>query len=390
MSTREHDEREEVEAARRDAVARLDAEIAAARPVPDFAAMLARARELAPDVVPAEAVERAASLAPVIPLGRGDRQADRDDAAALAPFTAALRAELEAKIAERRMASIPPPPLPARRRRLGPAIGLAFAAAAALVLLLVRPARLDPGAGGATAVEANADGASARQGEARRVDGAPEGQVPKVRRPRAPAPTDSPAVDAIDAEVPVPSTSSAEAPAPAGSPAAAPTVPADSRAAAPDEPAPTVPADSSAARTAGPRPRRPAAARPEARPAAAGGPSLEDEAQALWERGELAAAERKYREIVDLAGRSARAELAYGDLFALARQLRGADGQADAWREYLARFPAGRFADDARAGLCARAAEGARATCWRDYLERHPTGAHRTQAEAALAAEGSP
>jgi hypothetical protein len=71
------------------------------------------------------------------------------------------------------------------------------------------------------------------------------------------------------------------------------------------------------------------------------GPSLEDEAQALWQRGELAAAEQKLREVLRVAGGSRRAELAYGDLFALVRQMHGADGQAALWREYLGKFRAG-------------------------------------------------
>jgi DNA-directed RNA polymerase specialized sigma24 family protein len=69
-----------------------NAGLAAELPVPDFPAMLARARELAPGVVSAADVERAGSLAPVLRLAR----ARRDDAAALAPFIAALRAELAA------------------------------------------------------------------------------------------------------------------------------------------------------------------------------------------------------------------------------------------------------------------------------------------------------
>lgn len=357
MSTRDHDtEGRDLTQTSRDAAARLDAEIAAARPVPDFSAMLARARELAPAAVSEEDVARAAQLAPVIPLGAAERPAPTSDAAALAPFITALRSELDAKVAERRMSSIPPAPLPAPRRRLGLVVGLAVAVAAALLLVFVRPGELGrDGRGGGVA--ASAEGQKSTAGEARRA-APPERTVREaiVRpAPAEPVPADSPSE-------PVPADSQ---------PAAAP-VPADSR------PAP--------AREAG---RRPRPARPtEPAPAApAPGPSLEDEAQALWERGELAAAERKYREILAVAGRGGRAELAYGDLFALIRQLRGADAQVDLWREYLGRFPAGRFADDARAGLCQRADEADRAACWRDYLERHPQGTHRRQAEAALATE---
>lgn len=362
MSTRDPDLRtpEELSQATLDVAARIDAEIAAARPVPDFSAMLERARELAPDLVSEADVARAGALAPVIPLGAGERHGGRDDAAALAPFTAALRAELDAAIAERRMSAIPPPPLPTARRRLGLVVGLALAAAAALLFVLVRPTALDR-AGGDHVVEARADADPRTDGEAHR-GGAPERHVRAV----VPAP-DEPVPEAIRDLEPVPEDSTPAAPEP-------------------------VPEDTSTADTDGPGARArkdrrdPAPARPRARPTTPAGPSLEDEAQALWERGELAAAERKYREIVDLAG-GVRAELAYGDLFALVRQLRGPDGPVAVWREYLRRFPAGRFADDARAGLCLRAADDARAACWRDYLERHPRGAHRTQAEAALATE---
>ena len=357
MTTREPDGREprDLSNATQDAAARLDAEIAAARPVPDFSAMLERARELAPDLVSEGDIARAGALAPVIPLGAGERLGGRDDAAALAPFTTALRAELDAAIAERRMAPIPPPRLPTPWRRVGLAVGLAVAAAAALLLVLVRPTAVDP-AGSAPGVEARADGTNRTDGEAHRGDAAPAAVV----RPGAPDPADSP-------ETPVPADSSDSPPVPADT--SNEPVPADTRAASP------VPADSPPAAR-----RRP---RPQPAPAPAATPSLEDEAQALWERGELAAAERKYREVLAAAA-GVRAELAYGDLFALVRQLRGPDGPVPVWQEYLRRFPSGRFADDARAGLCLRAPAGDRADCWRDYLERHPQGAHRRQAVAAL------
>lgn len=137
------------------------------------------------------------------------------------------------------------------------------------------------------------------------------------------------------------------------------------------------------------RPRR-GAAPPPTEDAAADAPSLEDQAQAMWQRGELSAAEQLYREIIRVAGAGPRAELAYGDLFALTRQIRGAEGQAAAWRAYLKAFPEGRFADDARAGLCQRSEAGERAACWSEYLARHPAGSHRRQAEAALADEVGP
>lgn len=352
MTTREPDASQPRDFARsaRDAAALLDQRIAAARPVPDFADMLQRARELAPEVVSEADVARAAALPPVIPMAHGG-QGERDDAAVLAPFAAALRAELDAKIAERRLAGIPPVPMPARRGRFGLVVGLALALAAAVVLMLVRPTQIGRNETGSGA-QANAQGDDGPGGEARR-GGGPERYVLE-RRPETglarvvPVPEDSTPRDAVAPDV--------------EPPAAKPGL----------EDSPTS------------RPRT------RTRPAPSGpAPSLEDEAQALWERGELAAAEQKLRQVLAIAGRSGRAELAYGDLFALVRQLRGSDGQVDVWREYLGRFPAGRFADDVRAGLCQRAGAGQRGACWGDYLEHHPQGIHKQQAEAALA-EGSP
>ncbi len=336
----------------REAAALLDRRIAAARPVPDFADMLMRARELAPEVVSEADVARAAALPPVTPPGHGER----DDAAVLAPFAAALRAELDAKIAERRMASIPPVPVPvpvSGGRRIGLVLGLAVALAAAVILLLVRPTQIGRNETG-SGVEASNQGAGGPGGEARLGDVGPERYVLEVK-PDA----------GVATVVPVPSDSSMrEAALPEPDAVGSKPVLEDS----------------------------PVTSRPRARtrPVEPGpGTSLEDEAQALWERGELAAAEQKLRQVLAVAGGSGRAELAYGDLFALVRQLRGSGGQVEVWREYLQRFPAGRFADDVRAGLCQRAGAEQRGACWSEYLERHPQGIHRAQAEAALA-EGSP
>lgn len=342
----------------RDAAQRLERQIVAARPTPDFSAMLARARELDPGAVSDDDLARAESLAPVIPLARAVDT--RGDAEALAPFTAALRAELDARLDERRMAGIPPAPLP-RGRRVAVALAVLVAAAAAVLLALVVPDRSAHHEGDAASAAAR-DGAVRLGGVASPgAPGGPEHLVPVVKD------MSSKSNEAIVADEPPPA------------PPVAPP-PADHAAAGPEN---DVSKDIHGAGQA--RRRRPAA--PPA-PAAPAGPSLEDEAQALWQKGELAAAERKYREILAVAGASPRAELAFGDLFALARQLRGAAGQAAVWREYLARFPGGRFADDARAGLCQRASADARAACWRDYLDHHPAGAHRRDAESALADAG--
>ena len=329
----------------RDAAGHLERQIGAARPAPDFAAMMLRARALV------DAGESAdAPLAPVIPLARSleaeDADEDASKAAALAPFTAALRAELDAKTHARSLAGIPPLRATAapRRRGAGLLLGL-LAAAAAVLFLAVGPQLARKTERDGRGVEANAiESVGPRDGVTHSTP---------VQRPREqPAPATPPPAPVEDPPVPE---DSIEAPPPVTSPAT----------------------------KASPRKRRPVVDVADA-PAQV---SLEDEAQALWQRGELAAAERKLREVL-AAGSERRAELAYGDLFALTRQMRGAAGQAAVWREYLARFPRGSFADDARAGLCQRAPADERAACWQDYLVHHPAGAHRKQAQAQ--AQGVP
>ncbi|MFY0541892.1 hypothetical protein [Nannocystis pusilla] len=349
----------------RDAADHLDRLVARARPTPDFAAMLARARELDPAAVPADAVARAEALPPVAPPPPADGEGDAE---ALAPFTRALKAELDGKLAERRLASIPPPQVP-RRRRVGVILGVAAALAAAVLLAVLGPdlvARQTDQRGTAAAL----DGAGGRHDETR-AGGTTEVHVDGERR--AAVREDMPEVPGANVPEDMPEATSSSVPEdmPQGSASTAAEDPPEAR------PRKAIAKD-------GPRRRKPV---DDAAPAPAG-LSLEDEAQLLWQKGELAAAERKYREILALPGAGARAELAYGDLFALARQIRGGDGQAAVWREYLERFPSGRFADDARAGLCRRSPTDARAACWQDYLKHHPTGAHRKQAEAALAGAG--
>ncbi len=107
---------------------------------------------------------------------------------------------------------------------------------------------------------------------------------------------------------------------------------------------------------------------------------LERQAREAWKDGDLARAQRLFRTVIRRSGQSTRAELAYGDLFSVVKQRSGSAEQAKMWREYLRRFPRGRYADDARAGLCRRAAEATQAECWGDYLQAHPNGAHAQQA----------
>ncbi len=343
MTTREH---EETLAPFTEAMRERVGEIFAGR-TPDFAAMLARARELDGKRVSAEAVAQAEALAPVIPLARSHRS---DDGAVLAPFTAALRADIEGRIHEQRRTAIPAARRPRSPRTGVVMFGLLAAAAALLLWQAPRVAWLQAGTGAVEAVAGGVDGEVWQT--------APAGEAAPAWRPVM-MPEVVPAI---------------EVPRAARSEDAAATVNADD-----GPPGPTV------TPTGRPRKQR---VRPTAPPREEVEPttSLEDEAQVLWQRGELAAAEQKFREVVRVAGGTARADLAYGDLFVLARQIRGGDGQVAVWREYLAAFPGGRFDDDARAGLCQRSPVEARTDCWREYLQRHPSGSHRRQAEAALRA----
>lgn len=109
--------------------------------------------------------------------------------------------------------------------------------------------------------------------------------------------------------------------------------------------------------------------------------ALEASAEQRWRAGDLAGAEQALRRIV-ARDRGGRAELAYADLFALARQRGGRRAELALWREYLGRFARGRFADDARAGICR--VEGSTA-CWAAYLREHPRGSHRDEATRRLA-----
>lgn len=108
------------------------------------------------------------------------------------------------------------------------------------------------------------------------------------------------------------------------------------------------------------------------------------EARDAWKRGDLASAESAFEAVVKAGGRRAIADLAFGDLFELARQRKDDAGEAALWRRYVRRFPNGRYADEARAGLCRRESGEAAKRCWSAYLDDRPRGTYRDQAARAI------
>lgn len=116
--------------------------------------------------------------------------------------------------------------------------------------------------------------------------------------------------------------------------------------------------------------------------------ALDAEARAAWARGDRSGAQAAFESMVRIGGTRAIVDLAFGDLFELARQRGDSAAETKLWARYVRRFPSGRYVDEARAGLCRRAEGEAKAQCWRAYLEDRPRGTYRDQARAALGDDG--
>ncbi|MFO0633128.1 MAG: hypothetical protein U0168_09785 [Nannocystaceae bacterium] len=131
--------------------------------------------------------------------------------------------------------------------------------------------------------------------------------------------------------------------------------------------------------------------RPQLTPAAP--PSLETlerEAQQRWAAGDLEGARDRFEQIVSRGGKTKIAELALGDLITIAMRSRDTSRLRGAWSRYVDRFPRGRYADDASAGLCRTDRAADRPACWQAYLAAFPAGAHRSEAREAAARAGAP
>ncbi|MCB9752308.1 MAG: hypothetical protein H6713_20320 [Myxococcales bacterium] len=342
-------------------------ELAADVPAPDLLAALERARELKPARVPQAMIDEVGARNPVVSLRLRARGAAPSSAGALDEFVTAYRAEVDDELRRQR---VPPrrERSPSRlRRRLAVAVGLAAAVALTLsTWRALESSRRDADASWqaenvAARTSADARATSRREGPRRAAvyqatTRGPAG--PGAGEPRPPRDEDDDATDDVDAGAPA-STTDDEAAALGGrSPTAL----------APD-------VDAAALRV-----RETASAR-DLR-------SLDRAARAHWQAGELRAAERAFRELIERGGRDRLVELAFGDLFTLSRQIHGEHALPRLWREYLARFPRGRYADDARAGLCTRASGRARARCWARYLRFFPDGSHSADARRHVTPEG--
>lgn len=343
---------------------RIETDIARERTrvVPDFAAMVALAHERAPQDVPSAWVSEAELLAPVVDLRTRESEALLPDDE-LDALLGEAREQAERDVAARRLEPIPsfvPPPSLAQpgARRRSTLVVVGLAAAALIGLAFALPSLFDRFVDAARSEATNKNQAEFQE----RGEGPESAELAPPRMERS----DSSAAHGEAIAVPEPSASPADVDEVS-------------------EPAPRARTKSDAAKSdAG---KTPALEGPSLDERVA---ALDDEAQRRWAAGELEAAEEAFRAIIKLAGTRRHADLAYGDLFTLTRQRKDEAAELALWREYLERFPQGRFADDARAGVCRRGPADARERCWQAYLNDFPSGVHRRAAERALGVEEPP
>ncbi len=314
--------------------------------VRDFAAMIARARALAPDAVSEAAAEEASRFAPVV----------------------TLRAASSVAAVE--------PPTPRRRTPTWLAAAAALLVAAGLVGMVRLVRRAEPSQ---AAQAMPLMGAPAVDGEAI----APAPVAPPRRAAAEDGPGDRSAATGEDDPEDM-SGATGEVVLEDRSGAGVEGVPED-RSVASEAPAErAVPQDRGGG--AAVREDRPKRGAP---PAAAKAPedpweALDEAAHAAWRRGDVAETRSLLTALARSSAGAARRELAYGDLFVLARRSDDPEALARLWREYLERFPRGLYAEGARAGLCRRAEGAARAACWALYLETWPEGSHADEAREAM------
>jgi hypothetical protein len=352
MSDRLHDD-PELDAFFADVVDGVEYDVDGDGAVPDLAAVVALAHAMDPSRVSATAVDEVAAYAPVVALDAGRRFRQTRDDLEMNSLVQQVRAHVDLEVA--RELSQPPQQAPAA----APAprywwVGVLVAAALVLGI----------GIGTLQATQVLEELYTNDQSEALHSDRADEDESQTaVHREPEPTPAPAPAVE------PTPAVEPAPAPVDAIEEATPETEPKRAtkkrRGAKEVVAAPAETLDEKLAR-------------------------LDREAHAAWQAGKLGRAEQLFGEIARLDEQGKLAGLAYGDMFTLARQRGDKTREVALWKAYLKRFPRGRFADDARAGLC-RVADGqARIDCWTAYLEDMPRGSYRTQARREVGSSGAP
>jgi hypothetical protein len=340
-----------------DVVADVEADLVVDGGCPDLAAVVALAHRIDPVAVPETAVAEVQGWAPVVTIGEGRRRRETRDDPEFAGLLGDVRASVEQDVMRRIGAASPvaeSQPTSADDTAMSGRRIWSSVLAVAAVLVLV-------GGGILTGVLATRDSSPLAPHEAVLQD-TPGDSAPSTSRPPAPSARTS-ALPVVDEDL-------------------APVVVDELAPPVVEEPTPSdvaprrrVPARKVAA------PRSPAPGN-EAEPTL---DELDAAARAAWREGDRDTAQKLFRRVIERAGRGRLADLAYGDLLSLARQAKSPGREVALWREYLGKFPDGRFADDARAGLCRRTSDDdARRACWSAYLDASPDGAHRRHAAQEL------
>lgn len=315
---------------------------------PDFLAVVTRAHAMDPGIVPQSAVDEVGTYAPIISLQDAARLRRGQDDAELDTFVRDVRGHVDHAIATQHAGGnvTTETAEPANGWRgvykLGVAAGLLLA--------------LGLGAGVATWMGSGG-------GVLWSIDDEPPNEA--MLSPKSAPTRETQVLEEQAAPDPRPDPRSAPKPDPKPEPAPR----------LEDRPAPQPALEEPVAR---PRPRR-APKAPSRRDRLA---ALEQQANAAWQAGRLSEAEAAFRKIIGIDPRGSWGESAYGELFTLQRQRKRSS--VALWKAYLKRFPSGRFADDAQAGLCRRAEGSEKVACWTDYLERMPRGSFRRQAQREL------
>lgn len=332
-----------------DVVSALERRIAAHGARPDFLDVVERAHALDPVAVPEEALARADALA--YEQAEAEERGPADEEAVVDAWLDDVRAAVDRKVEARREHELPALQGSPTRRGMWWIVGAAVAAAALLVVGVGQAVRMvaDPVEPAEQALHMNDGGGAA---------GTADAVQPRLHEVATPRRTPDERIEPEHAVVPERSE-----PGPAVEPEAS---------------EPAVEADASAAKS------RTSASRSDRDRDQDRFTALAEAAQAHWRAGRRAEAQKLFAKIVAEAGRARAAEMAYADLFTLASQAEDAAAQRQWWKSYLRRFPRGRFADDARAGLCRGAAAGERAGCWQAYLDDFPHGSFRGEARVAL------